>query len=137
MVAVYASSPSAITITNWNSLAAAGRANSAVVDNSGSGRHGGSFEATVEMASNPTAGTNYVELWLVPSVDGTTLGALSGVFVGSFAVSTSATTNILTFEISAALGILPKYFAIALVNRTDKALAASGSALRWVGSNAA
>lgn len=133
----YAGSPSTVTVTAWNSLAAAGRAGSAAVDNSAVLWHAGTFEATVAAASAPAAGTNYLEFWLEASVDGTTFGADGGVFLGAVARSTAnATAEVYTFEAGSRLGILPKFFRIVLVNRMNVAVG-TGSALRWVGSKAA
>jgi hypothetical protein len=133
----YAGSPSTVTVTAWNSLAAGARAGSAAIDNSTTLWHAGTFEATLAAASAPAAGTNYIEFWLEPSVDGTTFGADGGVYLASVARSTAnATAEVYTFEFSARLGILPKFFRITIVDRMNVAIG-TGSALRWVGSKAA
>jgi len=135
----YGTANQAVTITNWNSLAAAARGASSNVDNTTNLYHAASLLVTLKTsATTPTAG-DYVEVWLEGSVDGgTTFGTDQGVMLGTLAQPTAGSTVFsMAVETDSALAVLPATWRITIVNRGAQTLFASGNALAYRGKKAA
>lgn len=125
---------SSVMTTELNSLASStGKAISAAIDNSVNLDLFDDLELAVTFASAPTAGT-VVELYLLPSIDGSTYpdGSAtvlpqSALFVGGFAVRAVSTAQVMVMR---GVASPPGSFKYLVQNTTNQAFPASGSTLR-------
>jgi hypothetical protein len=124
--------------TELNSLANAATSNaSSAFANSGSGNRylQALFELVCTFASAPTAGKP-VDLYILPTVDGTNYADGGGStvpsaasYAGSFAVRNSASAQRLVLE---GIVLPPGDFKLLLINNSGQAMAASGNTLKMV-----
>ena len=120
--------------TELNSLAATtGKAISSAIDNSTDLDLFADLELAVDFVSAPTAGT-VIELYLLPSVDGTVYPDGSGsvlpqssLFVDKFAVRAVTTAQVM---VARGVALPPGSLKWLVQNTTNQAFPASGSTLR-------
>lgn len=127
----------AINAFGWNSLPSAAAGNSDPIPNKLYGDHAHSLEITIRTGGTAPVTGGYCELWLVPSVDGTTFAATSGVYVKPLILpGSSNTSRIFTVDTSEVFGLLPPWYVVRIVNRAGQTLNATGNSLVIIGRHA-
>lgn len=119
--------PETVLSTGLNSLANGSGATSSTVSNDASTEADLEAEATLELASFTPGSAPYVDLYLVPSLDGTTFADTPGLHVGVFPITTGTGAKV---AVLTGLPVPSQDHRWHLVNRAGAAFASSGNTLK-------
>lgn len=124
-----------LTVSGLDSLANSGRATSNVRDNSVNLFLDDLVEVVLTTAASGVNSDGYAEVWAAASLDNTNYGdSANQQLLGIVNTKTASTVYRKTFSVGDAFGgKLPKYYKIAVVNRSGAALAASGNSVSVMG----